>query len=111
MSVGRLHNIFIATHHFEESLAFWRALGWEVTRNIRDGAAMLDKADAPSLLIDRVGAEREAETGIFFDIPDRQFEPVEGLDVVHGFEATHWGSEVMQLRDPDGRLFNLERQR
>ena len=109
MPVGRLHNIFISTHHFDETLAFWRALGYEVTRDIRPGAAMLEKADAPSLLIDAVEQERTPELGIFFDVPGGAFEPAEGLDVVHGFEPTHWGSEVMTLRDPDGREFNLER--
>ena len=30
------------------------------------------------------------------------------FDVVRPFTATHWGTQVMTVRDPDGRLFRLE---
>jgi hypothetical protein len=30
------------------------------------------------------------------------------LEVVRPFTASHWGTQVMTVRDPDGRLFRLE---
>ena len=30
------------------------------------------------------------------------------VDVVFDWTATHWGTQVMTIRDPDGRLFRLE---
>ena len=30
------------------------------------------------------------------------------VDVVFDWTATHWGTQVMTVRDPDGRLFRLE---
>ena len=34
--------------------------------------------------------------------------PADKIDVVFGWTATHWGTQVMTVRDPDGRLFRLE---
>ena len=30
------------------------------------------------------------------------------VDVVFDWTAAHWGTQVMTVRDPDGRLFRLE---
>jgi uncharacterized glyoxalase superfamily protein PhnB len=30
------------------------------------------------------------------------------LDVVTPFEATHWGTKEMTVRDPDGRIWMLQ---
>ncbi|MGH9035862.1 MAG: VOC family protein, partial [Acidimicrobiia bacterium] len=32
----------------------------------------------------------------------------DNVEVVFGWTATHWGTQVMTVRDPDGRLFRLE---
>jgi hypothetical protein len=34
--------------------------------------------------------------------------PESPVEVVRPFTATHWGAQVMTVRDPDGRLFRLE---
>jgi uncharacterized glyoxalase superfamily protein PhnB len=34
--------------------------------------------------------------------------PPDNVDVVFDWTDTHWGTQVMTVRDPDGRLFRLE---
>jgi hypothetical protein len=34
--------------------------------------------------------------------------PPENVDVVFDWTATQWNTQVMTVRDPDGRLFRLE---
>jgi uncharacterized glyoxalase superfamily protein PhnB len=34
--------------------------------------------------------------------------PPEHVDVVFDWTPTHWGTRVMTVRDPDGRLFRIE---
>jgi uncharacterized glyoxalase superfamily protein PhnB len=36
------------------------------------------------------------------------FDPDSGIEVVSPFEPTHWGTQEMTVRDPDGRLWNLQ---
>jgi hypothetical protein len=36
------------------------------------------------------------------------FDPGPGLEVVTPFEDTHWGTKLMTVRDPDGRLWSIE---
>jgi hypothetical protein len=35
-------------------------------------------------------------------------QPGSPVEIVRSFTPTHWGTQVMTVRDPDGRLFRLE---
>jgi uncharacterized glyoxalase superfamily protein PhnB len=42
-------------------------------------------------------------------VPDAAvFEPPGSIEVVTPFEPTHWGTQAMTVRDPDGRLWSLQ---
>jgi uncharacterized glyoxalase superfamily protein PhnB len=43
-----------------------------------------------------------------FKVADAEaFDPAD-LDIVTPFEATHWGTQEMVVRDADGRLWSLQ---
>jgi uncharacterized glyoxalase superfamily protein PhnB len=42
-------------------------------------------------------------------VPDATaFEPASNVEVVTPFEPTHWGTQDMTVRDPDGRVWRLQ---
>ena len=46
---------------------------------------------------------------MLFSVPDAEaFHAAPEIEVVSSFEDTHWGTKQMVVRDPDGRLWNLE---
>lgn len=46
---------------------------------------------------------------LYLGVPDAaECRPDSPVEVVRPFTATHWGTQVMTVRDPDGRLFRLE---
>jgi hypothetical protein len=46
-------------------------------------------------------------TDVYLGVPDRDAPPA-NVDVLFDGTGTQWGTQVMNLRDPDGRLFRLE---
>ena len=61
------------------------------------------------------GRHRIVEQPQCLDVaPDGAFTDAEAchpeapVELVRPFTATHWGTQVMTVRDPDGRLFRLE---
>ena len=75
-------------------------------RNWGRGAANLPLSpQAVTRLIKEAKANIRAHLGV----PDEgTCQPSAPVDVVQGFTPTHWGTRVMTVRDPDGRLFRLE---
>jgi hypothetical protein len=56
-----------------------------------------------------VPADHQPDVRIVFRVPDTKgFHVPSEVDVVSPFEDTHWGTKPMVVRDPDGRLWNLE---
>jgi uncharacterized glyoxalase superfamily protein PhnB len=46
---------------------------------------------------------------LYLGVPDQAAcQPGGPVEVVRDFTPTHWGTQVMTVRDPDGRLFRLE---
>ncbi len=46
---------------------------------------------------------------LYLGVPDADAcGPDSPVDIIRPFTATHWGTQVMTVRDPDGRLFRLE---
>jgi len=45
---------------------------------------------------------------VYLGVGQAPSRPPDNVDVVFDWTATHWGTQVMTVRDPDGRLFRLE---
>jgi uncharacterized glyoxalase superfamily protein PhnB len=46
---------------------------------------------------------------LYLGVPDTDAcQPGSPVDIVRPLTETHWGTQVMTVRDPDGRLFRLE---
>jgi catechol 2,3-dioxygenase-like lactoylglutathione lyase family enzyme len=112
MSVKAIDHLYLETRSFDETVRFWEGLGFRLAaRWGQDGhragrlasgraSIVLAESDEPVLTVhfgiddaDRY-AGRVADGG---DVP---------LDAP--LSATHWGTRLMRVRDPDGRVFALE---
>jgi hypothetical protein len=56
-----------------------------------------------------VPADQEPRVQVVLRVPDAGgFRAGADVEVVTPFEETHYGSQEMTIRDPDGRLWNLQ---
>ena len=109
MSTSGFDHIYIETHKWEASLAFWRGLGFELEYDTGHNSGALRHPNSTTTIFlaeqpweDPVGIE------LYLGVADAaSFEAPRAAEVVQLFTATHWGTRVMGLRDPDGRLIRV----
>jgi hypothetical protein len=98
---------YIETHNFGKSAKFWLELGWALEEDLGNAGVLRAPAGGAYIFLEEVPEGRELACEPYFNVVDGgSFAPK--VEVVKPFEDTHWGTKVMQVRDPDGRVFNLE---
>ena len=103
--------VYLETHNWGKSAAFWQALGFkldfEQTDHGHSGILVAD--NGTRIFLEEKDLQDPVSLDLYLGVPDVDAcRPDSPVDVVRPFTATHWGTQVMTVRDPDGRLFRLE---
>lgn len=115
MDVQSIDHVYVETHDFERTLAFWQGLGFRLAESWGgDGhrAGRLVAGDAVVVLATAHGGEAAGPT-VHLRVPDTRAAQ-SGLDgsadvsVTLREQATHWGTRWIRVRDPDGNDWVLE---
>jgi catechol 2,3-dioxygenase-like lactoylglutathione lyase family enzyme len=108
MPADRVHHIYIETHNWGKTVAFWRALGFDLDEDRGKTSGLLrPRGGGPYVYVAEVPSERELNVELHLAAND-EATPGPPVEVVSPFAATHWGTREMAVRDPDGRLVMLE---
>jgi len=107
MAADRVHHIYIETHNWGKSVAFWRALGFQLDDDRGTSGMLRGAGGGPYIYLTEVPADRKPSVELYLAATD-ETAPPRPAEVVAPFAATHWGTREMAVRDPDGRLVKLE---
>lgn len=103
-----IHHIYIETHNWGKTVAFWRALGFKLEEDRGKPSGLLrPRGGGPYIYVAEMPAERELKIELHLAAND-ETKPGRPVEVVTPFAVTHWGTREMAVRDPDGRLVMLE---
>jgi uncharacterized glyoxalase superfamily protein PhnB len=109
MATEGIDAVFLETHNWGRSAKFFQSLGFELEFATDHNSGQLRNGSGPSVFIAEVPEDREPSLQIVLKVPDADaFEPGPGVEVVSEFADTHYGTREMIVRDPDGRLWNLQ---
>ncbi|MFI6152881.1 VOC family protein [Kitasatospora sp. NPDC051170] len=109
MSTRGIEAVFMETHNWGKAAKFFQGLGYELEFETDHNSGQLRNGDSPSVFIAEVPADRETSVQLVLQVEDADaFVAAEGLEVVTPFEDTHFGTRMMTVRDPDGRLWALQ---
>jgi hypothetical protein len=101
--------VFVETHNWGRTAKFFQALGFTLEFETDHNSGLLRNGDGPSVFIAEVPADHDPRVQMVLKVPDAgTFEPDAAVEVVTPFEATHYGTQEMTVRDPDGRLWSLQ---
>jgi hypothetical protein len=109
MATEGVEAIFLETHNWGRAAKFFLALGYEIEFDTGHNSGQFRNRTGPSVFIAEVPEDREVHTRIVMRVPDAEAfaaDPV--VEVVTPFEATHYGTLEMTVRDPDGRTWTLQ---
>lgn len=104
--------VFLETHNWGKTARFFQALGFGLEFETDHASGQLRSGDGPYVFVAEVPEDREPGLQVVLAVPDADrvaAEPVDpAVEVVTPFEDTHWGTRVMTVRDPDGRVWALQ---
>ena len=109
MPVTGVHHLLVETHNWGKSVAFWRQLGWELAEDHGTSGKLIAPGGGAYIWLSEVAPNRPPAIDVYFDVsdPDR-FAPKSPVEIVEPLHDTHWGTKLMSVRDPDGRIVRLQ---
>src|SRR3954471_7939337 len=109
MGTEGIEAVFLETHNWGTAAKFFQDLGFTLEFETDHNSGRLRNGDGAYVFIAEVPPDREPEVRIALAVPDADaFRPGPAVEVVTPFEATHYGTREMTVRDPDGRLWSLQ---
>jgi hypothetical protein len=101
--------VFLETHNWGRAAKFFQALGFRLEFETDHNSGQLRNGAGPAVFIAEVPEDRAPGIRIVLKVPDAgTFQADPAVEVVTPFEATHYGTQEMTVRDPDGRLWSLQ---
>jgi uncharacterized glyoxalase superfamily protein PhnB len=101
--------VFLATHNWGKSAKFFQSLGYELEFATDHNSGQLRRGDSPTVFIAEVPKTEPTGRQIVLAVADADaFDLDASVEIVSGWEDTHWGTRLMTIRDPDGREWKLQ---
>ena len=109
MATNGIEAVFLETHNWGKTAKFFQALGYELEFETDHNSGQFRNGDGPSVFIAEVAEDQPTGMRLVFRVADAEaFDAQPVVEVVTPFEPTHWGTQEMTVRDPDGRLWSLQ---
>lgn len=109
MTTEGIEAVFLETHNWGKSAKFFQGLGYEIEFATDHNSGQLRRGDSPYLFVAEVPETEPPRRHIVLAVPDAdELELDASVEVVSGWEDTHWGTRLITVRDPDGREWKLQ---
>jgi hypothetical protein len=110
MKTEGIAGLLIETHNWGKTVAFWKALGYELEFETDHHSGQLrHPGGGPYLFVAERPEGTPLELQAVLAVPDAAtFVPPGSGQVVRPFEAQHWDVLELLLADPDGRTLRVQ---
>jgi hypothetical protein len=109
MTTQGIEAVFLETHNWGKAAKFFQALGYQLEFETDHNSGQLRNGDGPYVFIAEVPEDRPTGMQLVLHVKDAAaFDDDPAVEVVTPFQSTHWGTQEMTVRDPDGRLWSLQ---
>jgi hypothetical protein len=101
--------MYLETHNWGKTAKFFQSLGFALEFETDHNSGQLRNGTGPYVFVAEIPADRTPQIQLALGVQDADaFDPPPGVEVVTPFEDTHWGTKLMTVHDPDGRLWSIE---
>jgi len=109
MTTQGIEGLLIETHNWGKTVAFWKALGYELEFETGHNSGQLrHPAGGPYLFVAERAVGTPLEVKLAVGVSDAaSFVPPSSGKVVRTFEPQHWPVLELLLADPDGRELSI----
>ncbi|UGT62168.1 VOC family protein [Nocardia asteroides] len=107
MTSDGIEAVFLETHNWGRMAKFLQDVGFAVEFETDHNSGQFRSGDGPYVFVAEV--PESSPTGVRLVLKATGTEgPGDGVEVLSEFEETHYGTTEMTVRDPDGRIWNLQ---
>ncbi|MEM9386668.1 MAG: hypothetical protein AAGA68_16535 [Pseudomonadota bacterium] len=103
MAIKGLEYLYMETHDWEGSKAFWQSLGFELIMSLGTAGKFVHPESEGAVFLEQVSEDREPAMRIYLTGDRHAPVPVPEASVSAPWSQSHWGSHLLELVDPDGR--------
>jgi hypothetical protein len=108
VSTEGFEGIYVPTHNYGKTAAFWRSLGFTATFETDHGSGQwAHPSGGPYVFIDENHQGEIVFQPILRVADSTTFAPERPVDMEREWTPQHWGVVDALLRDPDGRMVGL----
>jgi uncharacterized glyoxalase superfamily protein PhnB len=101
--------VFLETHNWGKAAKFFQALGFDLEFSTDHNSGQLRNGTGAYIFIAEVPEDRPAGMQIVLKVADAGAAGIDpSVEVVTSFAETHYGTQEMTVRDPDGRIWSLQ---
>lgn len=107
---GGVHHLYVETHSWSKSLAFWEAVGFELDPGWGPSDGILRPPAGPYVFLRAVPEDQQLALQVFLaadDLEEVARHPAVGVE--RGPYQAEWGPNLLDVKDPDGRVFVVRR--
>ncbi|MBJ6759174.1 hypothetical protein JGU66_00275 [Myxococcaceae bacterium JPH2] len=110
MATEGIEGLLIETHNWGKTVAFWKALGYEVEFETDHHSGRLrHPSGGPYLFVAERPPDQELKVVPAVAVKDAsRFSPPSSATVLRPFAPQHWPALEMLLADPDGRDLSVQ---
>ncbi|WP_328401350.1 VOC family protein [Nocardia sp. NBC_00403] len=108
MTTEGIEAVLLETHNWGKAAKFLQELGFEVEFETDHNSGQFRNGDGPSVFVAEIPTTQQPRTQLVLKVAGTQNRPGGEVDIVTEFEQTHYGTQEMTVRDPDGRLWSLQ---
>ncbi|HEX3779861.1 MAG TPA: VOC family protein [Pseudonocardiaceae bacterium] len=110
MATEGIEAVYLETHNWGKAAKFFQELGFELEFDTGHDSGQLRNGEGPYVFIAEVPEDRQLQAPrIVLKVPAAEtFTADPTVEVLTPFEETHFGTREMTVRDPDGRIWNLQ---
>ena len=103
-----VEHIYLETHNWGATVAFWQRLGYEVEfETDHHSGSLRHPMGGPKLFVtERIGSA--PATHLCVGITDSAASPLDAFEVDQPWTPQHWDVMEALVRDPDGRIVSLQ---
>jgi len=108
MTTQGISNIYVETHNWGKAAAFWQSLGFTLEFATDHASGSFVAPNGTRLFLAEQSPEDPLGMSVYLAATTGGVTPPDNVEVVFDWTPTHWGTQVLTVRDPDGRQFRLE---
>ena len=100
--------IYLETNNWGKTVKFWQSMGFELELDLGSSGRVVHPAGGAAIFIEEIPEDRQPQMRLHLDASDKA-SPESNVKVLKDWHPSHWGTELLEVEDADGRVVTVQK--